>query len=79
MRPGSPLSGELLNCSHPFRLTAGGIVALSELPMDSHGWWLPVPYTGASLLLCNAGNRALSDVQVEYANMEFLYVIFKIK
>ena len=27
---------------------------------------------GASLLLCNVGNRALSGVQVVYANMEFL-------
>ena len=27
---------------------------------------------GACLLLCNVVNRALSDVQVVYANMEFL-------
>ena len=27
---------------------------------------------GASLLLCNVVNQALSDVQVVYANMEFL-------
>ena len=27
---------------------------------------------GASLLLCNVVNRAISDVQVAYANTEFL-------
>ena len=46
-------------------------MALGEFQMGSHGWWLPVPYAGGFPLLCNVVNQALSDVQVEYANMEF--------
>ena len=71
MRPGSPLSDGLLDslssvCAHRWC-----VVAFGELQWVN-GWWLPVPYAGASLLLYNVVNRAKSDVQVAYANMEFL-------
>ena len=37
-----------------------------------HRWWLPVPYAVGFPPLHNAVDRAKSDVQVAYANMEFL-------
>ena len=48
------------------------VVALGELQWILVGAACPVRWA-ASLLHCNFVNRAKSYVQVEYANMEFLF------
>ena len=48
------------------------VMALGELQGILVGAACPVHWE-ASLLLCNFVNRAKSYVQVEYANMEFLF------
>ena len=66
----------LLDCSHLFWAHSLELVSLGGFSKVMQSGWLPVPYIGgASLLLCNVVNRALSDVQVILCQ----YVVFIIK
>ena len=69
MRPGSPLSDGLLDCSHTVWTHSLELVSIGEFGCVHMGGVCLSRMPGASLFLCNVVNRAKSDVQVGLVTM----------